>query len=253
MNNLKERLKNQESVLGTFLKITDPAIVEIAGYAEMDFIIIDMEHGPINVESAQNLIRAAEVVDICPIIRVTRNEETDILRALDIGAYGVEVPQINTKSEAEKLVAAAKYAPQGQRGVCRYVRAAKYSSESIERYFKTSNEENVLIAHLEGEEGLRNLEDIISVPDIDVIFIGPYDLSQSLGITGEVNNPKLINEMEKIVDKCKTANKVVGTFVENIESAKQWKEKGVQYLAYSVDVGLLYEAFKSIKINIFQR
>ena len=187
-NNLKEVLKEGKNGFGTFLKFTDPAVVEIMGFAGFDFVIIDQEHGPISLQSAQNMLRAAESANITPVIRVTDNAETLILRALDIGAQGIEIPQINTKSDALRAVKAVKYSPQGQRGLCRYVRAADYSSMDRYKYFKYASQETMIIAHIEGVEGINNLEEILSVAGIDVIFIGPYDLSQSLGIPGQINH-----------------------------------------------------------------
>jgi len=198
-NKLKKQLRKGEVVIGPFMKLTDPAAVEIAGYAGFDFVIIDTEHGPISIETAQNLIRAAEVVEITPIIRVTENNPVLILRALDIGAQGVEIPQINNKESAVRAIQAAKFAPAGDRGVCRFVRAAKYSALDRYKYFEYANRETIAILHIEGTEGINNLRKILSVKGIDVIFIGPYDLSQSLGITGQVDHPRVIKEMEHIV------------------------------------------------------
>lgn len=127
-NNLKRALEDGKVVFGPFVKLTDPAVVEVLGYAGFNFVIIDGEHGPISIESAQNLLRAAESVNITPIIRVGSNDEILIQRALDIGAQGVQIPQINSKSDALKTIKSAKYSPEGERGVCRYVRAANYSS-----------------------------------------------------------------------------------------------------------------------------
>jgi len=233
-NNLKEVLKEGKNVFGPFMKFSDPAVVEIMGFAGFDFVIIDEEHGPISIENAQNMIRAAESVNI----------EALILRALDIGAQGIEIPQINSRYDAERAVKAVKYSPQGERGVCRYVRAANYSSMDKFKYFKCANEETMtmIIAHIEGVEGINNLDEILSVPDIDVIFIGPYDLSQSLGIPGEVNNPLVTEKMKEVVLKCRENKVTVGTFADDVEAAKSWVSLGVQYMAFSVDVGILYEA-----------
>ena len=245
-NNLKEALKEGKNVFGPFMKFTDPAAVEIMGFAGFDFVIIDAEHGPISMQSAQNMIRAAETANITPIIRVSSDDEALILRALDIGAQGIEIPQINSKSQAIKAVKSVKYSPQGERGVCRYVRAANYSSMDKFKYFKFANEETMIIAHIEGVEGINNLDEILSVPGIDVIFIGPYDLSQSLGIPGEVNNPLVTERMKEVVLKCKENKVSVGTFVDDIKTAKFWVSLGVQYISFSVDVGILYNASKNI-------
>jgi len=245
-NYLKRTLNEGKVVFGPFMKFTDPAAVEIMGFAGFDFVIIDAEHGPISIETAQNMIRAAEAVNITPIIRVGDNNETSILRALDIGAQGIEIPQINSKPDAMRAVKSVKYSPQGERGVCRYVRAANYSSMDKFKYFKYANEETMIIIHIEGVEGINNLDEILSVPGIDVIFIGPYDLSQSLGIPGEVSHPLVTEKMKEVVSKCKENKVAVGTFVDDIKTAKSWVSLGVQYMSFSVDVGILYTASKQI-------
>ena len=245
-NHLKKALQDGKVIFGPFLKFTDPAVVEIMGFAGFDFVIIDEEHGPISIENAQNMIRAAESVNITPVIRVGNNDEALIFRALDIGAQGIEIPQINTRCDAEKAVKSVKYSPQGERGVCRYVRAAKYSSMDKFEYFKTANNETMIIAHIEGVEGINNLNEIMSVAGIDVIFIGPYDLSQSLGIPGEVNHSLVIEKMKEVVLKCKENKIAVGTFADDIKTAKSWVSLGVQYMSFSVDVGILYEASKGV-------
>jgi 4-hydroxy-2-oxoheptanedioate aldolase len=245
-NYLKEALMNGKTAFGPFLKITDPAVVEIMGFAGFDFVIIDQEHGPISVQSAQDMIRAAESVNITPIIRVADNDESLILRALDIGAQGVEIPQINCKSDALRAVNSAKYSPQGDRGVCRYVRAANYSSTDKFKYFKSANKGTMVIIHIEGVKGINNLDEILSVSGIDVVFIGPYDLSQSLGIPGKVNDSLVVEKMKEVVLKCKQHKIAVGTFADDVQTAKKWISLGVQYMSFSVDVGILYEASKSI-------
>jgi len=249
-NKLKRILKEGKVAIGPFMKFTDPAGVEIAGYAGFDFVIIDTEHGPISIETAQNLIRAAEVVGITPIIRVRENNPSLILRALDIGAQGVEIPQINDKENAIRAIQAAKFSPQGERGVCRFVRAAGYSSLNRYKYFELSNEETLVIVHIEGVEGVKNLRQILTVKGLDVIFLGPYDLSSSCGVTGQVNHPLVTEKMEEAVKLSQKANVAVGTFVDNIEDAKKWINTGVQYISFSVDVGILYEACCRIVKNL---
>ena len=245
-NHLKKTLQDGKVVFGPFMKFTDPAAVEIMGFAGFDFVIIDAEHGPISMENAQNMIRAAESVNITPIIRVGNNEESFILRALDIGAQGIEIPQINSKPDAVRAVKSVKYSPKGERGVCRYVRAANYSSMDKFKYFESVNKETIIIVHIEGVEGINNLDGILSVSGIDVIFIGPYDLSQSLGIPGQVNNSLVVEKMKEVVLKCKQNKVAVGTFADDVETAKFWVSLGVQYMSFSVDVGILYNASKNI-------
>lgn len=245
-NYLKEALIKGEKTFGPFLKFTDPAVVEIMGFAGFNFVIIDQEHGPISVETAQNMIRAAESANITPIIRVAKNDESLILRALDIGAQGIEIPQINCKADALKAVNSVKYFPQGMRGMCRYVRAANYSSIDKFKYFESANEETMIIIHIEGIQGINNLDEILTVSGIDVIFIGPYDLSQSLGIPGQVGNPLVEEKMQEVVLRCSQQKIAVGTFADDVQAAKKWVSLGVQYMSFSVDAGILYKTSKNI-------
>lgn len=250
MNRLRSRLQNGEIAVGIFSKITDPAVAEICGTAGLDFIIIDLEHGPASIETAQNLIRAGELGGAAPIIRVALNAEDQVLRALDIGVHGVQVPQINSQEQAKKLVEYSRFGPMGKRGMCRYVRAAQYTQREAKEYFSSANEEVLVIGHLEGKEGLENIDDILQVDGLDVIFIGPYDLSQSLGIPGQVDSPVLLEKMQNITEKCKKKDKLVGTFVEDYSLAQKWINAGVTYIAFSVDVGLLYNTLHQISLNI---
>ena len=243
---LKDKLDSGRPVIGSFVKITDPAVVEIMGQAGFDFAIIDMEHGPISVETAQNSVRVAELTGISPIIRVSRNDPVDILRCLDIGAEGVEVPQIRNAADAQIMASSARFHPKGDRGVCRYVRAAGYSSVERHKYFQMANERTVTIAHLEGIEAVKNLNEIMAVDGVDILFIGPYDLSQSVGVPGEVTHPLVLKQMEEVIEKAKSAGKLVGTFADDVSSAKRWIDAGVKYIAISVDVGIFYEACRNI-------
>jgi len=245
LKQFKDKLFNGDSVIGPFMKTGDPAFVEAAGYAGFDFAILDTEHGPVNMENMQNNIRAALVAGILPIIRVQDSSESSIGKALDIGALGIQVPQVEDAVQAEAVVQRAKFYPLGERGVCRFVRAAKYSSLDRNKYFQEANE-TLVILQLEGVKALENIEAIMEVDEVDVLFIGPYDLSQSLGVPGEISNPKVIEKMQYIVDKAKNKNIVVGTFVDESEAIRKWKNAGVQYISYSVDVGIFVDACKAI-------
>jgi len=157
---LKEKLMEGNPVFGPFMKFTDPAAFEMVGLAGFDFAIIDMEHGPVGFERAQDLIRAARLRGLTPVVRVPENREIYIQRALDIGAGAIQVPQVSTAEAAVRVVKASKFHPAGERGVCRYVRAADYASLEKEKYFKKANLDTLVIIHIEGIEGINNLEEI---------------------------------------------------------------------------------------------
>lgn len=245
-NKLKRKLQAGEYALGPFMNCAYPAFIEICGLAGFDFAIIDMEHGPLSVETAEDLCRAAHNVELTPIVRVRKNDAPQIQRALDIGSGGVQVPQIETKADAEAVVRGAKYRPIGQRGLSFYTRAGDYTIFGIQGYTDKLNEEQLVLVHVEGVRGVENLDEILTVPHIDVIFLGPYDLSQSLGIPGQVRDPRVLHLMKEATAKIRAAGKFVGTFADNPDIAKEWIDLGVQYIALGVDVGIFARACQGL-------
>ena len=242
---LKARLERGDVCIGPFAKLTDPAVVEIMGLAGFDHVILDMEHGPLSTETIQNHIRAAQLRGIAPMVRVPRNDAAEILRALDVGAEGVHVPQVATVEDARQAVEACLFHPRGSRGVCRFVRAADYTARAAAEHFARANRRTLPILHIEGTEGLTNLAEILSVQGIGVIFIGPYDLSQSCGVPGEVRHPEVTARMSLAVEQARAQGVIVVTFIESAEGARRWASVGVQYLCYSVDVGILMHAART--------
>lgn len=249
MGELMQKMRSGQVVIGPFLKLGDPAVVEIFGLAGFDFVILDAEHGPHSVAALQQLVLAAERRNITPIVRVLENNAGQIQRVLDIGAKGVEVPQINSKAEAQRLVRAVRFAPQGQRGLCRYVRAANYTFTKKEDYFGQANQETMIIAHLEGVEGVRNLDEILEV-DIDVLFVGPYDLSQSLGVPGQVDHPLVRSKIQDVCARAAARNVVLGVFADDIDTAQYFAAEGFKYIAYAVDVGILADVSRRIVTDL---
>ncbi len=244
-NQLKQKLQQGEVVLGLFVNCAYPALIEICGHAGFDFAVIDLEHGPLHPLVAEDLCRAADCTGLSPIVRVRKNDAPQIQRALDIGSAGVQVPQIESRRDAEAVVRGAKYSPLGERGLSFYTRAGVYSSAGTQ-ITDQLNAASMVVVHVEGKRGVDNLEEIVSVPHIDVIFLGPYDLSQSLGIPGQVQDPRVIELMQNAVGTIRNAGKAVGTFADRPETAKQWIDAGVQYIALGVDVGVFLRGCQSL-------
>jgi 4-hydroxy-2-oxoheptanedioate aldolase len=240
-NKLKEG-----NVLGVFSKTTDSAFVEVMGLAGMDFVILDMEHGPIGFETLQRHITSAELSGMAAIVRVPSYNSEAIGKSFDLGAAGIQVPSVSTREQAEEVIKAAKFFPKGERGVCRFVRAAGFTSVQRNEYFAQANE-NLVILQLEGAAGMANFESIIEVEGIDIIFIGPYDLSQSLGVPGEIEHPKVVDAIRNLTVKAKERNVVLGTFCDSKKQRDFWRSLGMKYIAYSVDVGIFMEAVKDIR------
>ena len=183
-------------MLGIFSKTTDSSFIEAIGLSGLDFVIIDQEHGPVQRERLYDHIRAAKAGKIKPIVRVSGNNHNLIGSALDAGALGVQVPNISSAEEAKTAIDAARFYPIGNRGVCRFVSAASYGEKDKAEYFTESNK-NLLILQVEGKEGVENLQEILSLKGFDILFIGPYDLSQSLGFPGQISHPKVKKEIMK--------------------------------------------------------
>lgn len=247
IKNFKKKISIQP-VLGMFMKTSDPAFVEAAGYSNMDYVILDMEHGPVNIREMQNNIRAAEISNTVPIIRIPLINEHYIGQALDIGAAGIQIPHVDNADTIKEIIEYAKFYPIGERGICRFVRAAKYSSEPRNIYFENSNT-SLIIVQLEGIEALNNLDEILAVEGVDIYFIGPYDLSQSLGVPGEISHPKVLSTIKNIVQKAEAKGAVVGTFTDSIESLLMWKKLDLRYLSYSVDVGFFLDNCKQLTLE----
>ncbi len=253
---LKERLRCGETVIGTFSGIPSPSLVEAIGYSGLDFIVIDAEHGPVEMQTAENIVRAAEITGMAPIIRVPDNQSHLILRALDIGAHGVQVPHVSTKEEAELVIEYSKYYPQGKRGLSPFTRAGKYGS-TAENHTLRNNENVIVVVNIEGVEGIQNLNEIITVPEIDVIFIGPYDLSQSLGKPGEVEDPEVVAFIKDNVKKIKNNGKSCGSFARDMKYLEILVDCGVQYITYMVDSSMILQSYKNFresfkKLNIIK-
>lgn len=245
-SSLRQRLRAGEFVLGTFLEIPAPSLVEILALAGFDFVIIDREHGSIDLDAAENLIRAAQCVGIAPIVRVAENHPVLVRQPLDMGAAGVQVPQVGSREEAMEVVRSAMFAPEGERGLQPFVRGASYRAVDTATFMAQANRDSVLAIHIEGESGAANLETILHVERIDVIFIGPYDLSQSLGVPGQVNHPKVEKRVAEIAALARGAGKCVGIFCDHPAAVAKWRSVGVTYAALSIDATIFLNACRDL-------
>ena len=243
---LKKRLRAGEVVVGPFCIIPSMAMVEALGRGGMDFLIIDTEHGPIDIHSAQDMCIAADNVGAAPIVRVGENEEWLILRALDIGSAGVQIPQINTVDDARKAVNAAKYDPVGERGLSIFTRAGDYFEHEGEGFTEKQNDDTVVVVHIECQRGLDNLDEIMTVDGIDVLFLGPYDISQSLGMPGQVRDKKVEDALRRAATDARSQGRAVGSYAKDVDMGKWLLDIGVQYLSINVDATIYMQACRSI-------
>lgn len=234
-----------KGAIGTFLFSGEAANVEMLGYGGFDFVIIDTEHSMNGIHNLESLLRAAQVADITPIVRVMDNNPSLITKVLDAGASGVLIPRVNTVAEAEAAVKAAKYCPQGQRGLAGIVRAAHYGFTPLKEYITAQNGSSMVIVQIEDVAALDNVEDILAVEGVDGIFIGPADLSQSMGIPGQFDNLDFKTTVSQIISKGKKAAKVIGIFAIGAEDASYWRGLGANMVAIGSDTMLFAQAIRS--------
>ncbi|YCA46357.1 aldolase/citrate lyase family protein (plasmid) [Bacillus sp. JZ8] len=229
-NAVKEKIKRGEQVLGVFLGINSPPLVEMLGYAGFDFVVIDDEHGAFSPSELENIIRTADSVGLVPIVRVSY-DRSSIQKALDRGAKGVQVPMVNTKEDALEVVRQAKFPPYGERGVSYSIRPARYGKNSGKPYLDKCNENIMVIVHIETAEAANNFEAITAVPGIDLAFVGSTDLSVSMGYPLEgASHPEVQKVINEIFIKGKERNVPIGTVASNITAANDAFDKGSQYV-----------------------
>jgi 4-hydroxy-2-oxoheptanedioate aldolase len=245
-NSLKAKLRSQQFVVGTFLEIPSPALVELLGLAGFDFVVVDREHGAIDLKDTEDLIRAGLSTDISVLVRVPTCEPAAISQPLDMGAAGIHVPQVETVEMAELAVNSSKHHPLGDRGLQVYVRSASYGARGAANYIATANDDSLIVVQVEGERGVSNLDTILAVEGIDVAFIGPYDLSQSLGFPGQLRHPCVERAMAEAIRKARDTGKYIGTYCDDADTAAKYRSIGVSYLTVSIDAYIFLSGARAI-------
>ena len=244
-NSLKQKLKNDELTIGSWITLGHPAIAEIMAQSGFDWLTVDMEHSAITIHEAQQLIQVIELSGCVPLVRVGNNDPNLIKRVMDAGAHGVIVPMVNNASDAEAAVRAVKYPPKGTRGVG-LARAQGYGVD-FENYKEWVEKDSIVIVQIEHIDAVENIEEILSTEGVDSFIIGPYDLSGSLGIPGEFDDPKVTEALEIVKQaaiKCKiTSGFHVVPPIPDMLSDKI--HEGYRFLAYSLDTLFLAETCRN--------
>lgn len=233
--------KKDNYQLGTWVQMNSSTVIEIIGQSKFDFIVIDLEHGNISLESLEQLLRAAECSGLKAIVRVYENNASLIMRVLDLGPDGVLIPHVSSKKEAEKAVQFAKYPPIGTRGSCPCIREADHWSNNWPEFMKKSNNDTMVVALVEGQDGIENFGEIVEVDGIDAFMIGPFDLSVSLGIPGQTTHPSIEETYSQVIEQTKKHGKeLIGVDfsydLQDIESSLGvWSNRGVSMIMTGID------------------
>jgi 4-hydroxy-2-oxoheptanedioate aldolase len=242
---LRAALDEGRPLLGIFTSVPSPALVEMAGHARFDFVVIDNEHGPAGIETTEHMIRAAKGADIAPIVRVSGANVQEILRTLDVGASGVQVPQVNTLEQARLVVSAAKYPPMGNRGVAFGTRAAGFGFFGGSAYVEAANRQTIVITHIETVQAVEQLDAMLEVDGIDVLFIGPTDLSVSMGHPGNPGHPDVQATIADCIRRIAAAGRAPGIMLTSNDQFARFAGMGARYLTVNV-AGLIGAAMKTV-------
>jgi 2-dehydro-3-deoxyglucarate aldolase/4-hydroxy-2-oxoheptanedioate aldolase len=240
-NRFTDKIKEKQLVLGTCISFTDPTVTE-ALCQVFDFVWIDMEHNALTLEAVQGHIMATKGSETIPLVRVPWNDAVLIKPVLDIGAAGVIVPLIRTGEDARRAVAACMYPPAGVRGFGPR-RPSKYGQLSGPEFCQAANDGMIVIVQIEHFEAVNNLDDILAVPGLTALMIGPNDLAGSMGYIGQPNRPEVRQAMETIIAKARRKGIPVGyASGADPDDLLEWAKKGAQWLLMGGDFSLLLRA-----------
>jgi 4-hydroxy-2-oxoheptanedioate aldolase len=240
MKSLKSRIRNGEAVNGCWLNLGSSVTAEMVGIAGFDWVLIDLEHGAGTEADVLHQLQALKSTEATAIVRVESGRGERIARMLDMGAAGVMVPKVNTGAEAREVIDGLRYPPGGSRGVAKMVRAAGYGKWAND-YIPNADDNIVGVLQIETKYALENLDEIAAIDGVDVLFIGPSDLSMSLGIFGEFSNPIFKDAVRSIVAAAQKAGKATGILIFNPDDYRMYYDMGIRFIACGSDGAFVTE------------
>jgi 2-dehydro-3-deoxyglucarate aldolase/4-hydroxy-2-oxoheptanedioate aldolase len=245
-NNIKERLARGEHVLGTMVTVFDnPEIAKILKVCGFDFFIVDCEHGHFDYHSVGNICSLAREAGIPAVIRIPEVRREIVLKYSEMGATGLLLPNTETVEQARALVDYSKYYPLGNRGVSLLRGHTGFEKiDSAVEYMGRTNAENILMVQIESPKGVDNVDKLLAIEGIDAAFIGPNDLSQSMGIMGQTDNPKFIQAVEHVINTAKAKGKYSGIHMMAVPALEPWVAKGMTLNLWANDVVMMMNAAK---------
>lgn len=245
-NKLKQKLDAGQQPIGIFFDTASEYLMECTGRCGLDFVIIDNEHSPIEAETSARLIRAAENAGVTPLCRVREISRPAILKLLDVGAQGLIIPNVHTVEQVKEIISYARYYPIGQRGFCPS-RKDGWGFDGLGNVAETMthfNGQTLIYPQCETVGALESIEEIVALDGIDGIFVGPFDLSISMGIPGDFSNPVFKQAIERIISACRKAGKKSILFTGTVEGVADGFKQGFDGMAYSLDAAIFIDALR---------
>ena len=244
---MKVKLSKGEAVWGTFVfEYGSPSAPRILKEAGWDYILIDSEHASFGIEIISTMLQVSSTIGLPALVRVPETARSLLSRPLDAGAVGLMIPRVESRAQAEAIVRYTKYPPVGDRGVILGTAHNDYRAVNGRQFLRQANAETLLVMQIETLAGIEHLDEILSVPGLDVALIGPYDLSTSMGIPGEVNHPRMQRAIGEFLKGCKRHGVVPGNFVTTVEDGQAWLRRGMRFLIYGADFMLLMERSRQV-------
>jgi len=243
-NSLKRKLRAGQATVGAWVGIGHPDVAEIMAQMGFDWLVFDTEHAPVTIETVQRLMQVMGDSDTVPLVRVAWNDPVLIKLALDIGAYGLIIPWVNNQEEALQAVRSCRYPPLGIRGVGPR-RASRYGLEFSD-YLSQANDEILIVAQIETQAAAEHIDEILSVEGIDVFFVGPADLSASLGYLGRWNAPPVLATIDRLVEAGKRKGVPAGIFAMGLAHAQECLERGFQFVALGSAAGFMMQGARNV-------
>lgn len=244
-NQFRQKIKNKEQTIGLWLSTTNPMIAEMAGMTGYDWLVLDGEHSPVDIPMQLHLLQALNGSSSAPVGRPPVNDTAIIKQYLDIGFYNLLIPFIESKKEAEKAVAATRYAPTGIRGVAGMVRACAYAATA--EFYEQVNDNITVLLQIESRKGVEAVDEIAAVEGVDGIFIGPADLSAALGHLGNPNHPEVERTIQYIHERTTAAGKASGILTVQPKDAQRYLDMGFHFVAVGIDIVTLRQGLIALR------
>jgi 4-hydroxy-2-oxoheptanedioate aldolase len=244
-NTVKATLKAGGSVFGSWSITSSPMVVNVMAETGLDFVTLDLEHGPTTFETAESLLYAIEAAGSTPMLRLGEWSEATILRALELGTQGLLVSHISTAEQAARVVRSCRYPPEGERGLSPFIRRHGYSEVDLAAKLREANEQMLTGVLVEDAEGLRNLDAIAATPGLDLIYLGIYDISLALGMPGSLEDPQVLEVVRGAVQTIEERGLAAGAVARDRGHMRLLHEAGFRYISYLVDTAIIREGFET--------
>jgi 2-keto-3-deoxy-L-rhamnonate aldolase RhmA len=250
-SNVKRKLRNGEVCFGTMLRILkSPQAVALCASEGWDYIILDTEHNDYNYETIGNFSLAAKYEEMDMYVRVPDKLYHQMAQMLDIGAEGLVLPNVKIQEEAQHIIRSTKYAPMGKRGVSISTTVTLSRDYKIEEYTEWANQELMTIVQIESEEGVNNVEQIVATKGVDAIMIVSADLSHDMGISGQINHPRIEEAFREIIRQCNKCGVAPGIHLNSVESVNKWVREGMRFITYSYDTKFFKDASRAALLEL---